>query len=206
MIQLSVTHIDTVIARIARPWHHRRCLIMKLRVIGLGLTQLFTWHFSTSHLYVQICKMTSHQRPYNCELDTTGGATTHWSSSPGTNAISVCFLVIHNIHWDISSWCVYLRVCRTGWEGQEQRREGFFTKCHRNVHLLSTAVTQASAWSEGLIGWLAAWPSDGWMTSWLTSKMTFYPAASLLLSLNVCVCLVVRPISSLGRVCDWNRN
>lgn len=111
-------------------------------------------------------------------------------------------------------------------KGQVKRRWWGVGKCHRNiVHLLSAGHTQTSEWSEGLIGWLADWASEwmnGWLANWLTSLVTFHPSihpsASLSLSsslplspsacpsLCVCVSLLVRPISSLGSVCDWNKN
>lgn len=41
---------------------------------------------------------------------------------------------------------------------------------------------------------------NGWLARWLCTSLPLPACPSL------CVCLLVRPISSLARLCDWNKN
>lgn len=52
------------------------------------------------------------------------------------------------------------------------------------------------------IGWPTDWPLErmnSWLARWLSARLP-------LPCLSLAVCLLVRPISSLARLCDWNKN
>lgn len=186
---------------------------------------------STSHFFCQICKITFYffiKYFCNCDLDTTGGATACSTLKPGRNLIRVTISLWFIIFRDIFSSCVHLLAWILAHKGRETKN-GKTKKLEEMtgsrvevspppkmtqniVHFLSPAVTQTLLWNEGLIGWLAEWlpeRMDGRLADWLADKHSDFLSIHQPLSLypySVCVCLLVRPISSLGRVCDWNKN
>lgn len=163
--------------------------------------------------------------PHNCDLDTTGGVLQHvvlLNRGRNVIAVSVSLWFITFAEAFSGDACTCLCVGKEGGRterqgglrGSREEKSSFFTKCHGNiVNLLSAAVTRTSPRNEGLIGWLADWPSEwmnGWLADWLADWCSDFPSihppASLPVPHSVCVCLAVRPISSLGSVCDWNKN
>lgn len=76
-------------------------------------------------------------------------------------------------------------------------------KCHRNVYLLQPRVTTIlSEEHDRLTGRLTVGKHER-----LTGTLTFRPPACLPPACPwLCVYLLVRLISSLARLCDWNKN
>lgn len=153
--------------------------------------------------------MASYQIPYNCDLDTTGGATACSSLSPGRNlirvSVSLWFLTFaETFSLDARVPACEQRkrareVCETRRDERVKRGEEWvFHKMPREycASLICSSHTNLTVerGANRLTSWLTVWMDEwlaGWLTDWLTWTVTFHlsPRLSRPVPHSVCVCL-----------------